>query len=33
MQWLTAVMDGLTDYKLPVRKAAKSALDWFKGNA
>ena len=33
MQWLTAVMDGLTDYKLPVGKAAKSAFDWLKGNA
>ncbi|MCB2093363.1 MAG: choline ABC transporter permease subunit [Rhodobacteraceae bacterium] len=26
-------MDGLTDYKLPVGKAAKSAFDWLKGNA
>jgi len=33
MQWLTAVMDGLTDYKLPVGKAANDGFDWLKGNA
>lgn len=33
MDWLTAVMDGLTDNKIPMGKAAKSVFDWLKTNA